>query len=72
MNGPLEENARADKTARTSPDVLTRWTAVAETIGIDAVGAAMGIRLSTCQECTVRTLVTLAFPDVRSQHGVHP
>ena len=41
MNGPLEENARADATARTRPDVLTRRTGSAPMTGRDAVGAAM-------------------------------
>jgi hypothetical protein len=41
MNGPLEEKARADATASTRPDVLTRCAGTAEMIGREAVERAM-------------------------------
>ena len=47
--GPLEENARADATASTRPDVLTRRTGSALITGRDAVGAAMAE--SGCHRC---------------------
>jgi hypothetical protein len=41
MKGPLEENASAETTASTRPDVLNRRTGATEISGMDAVGAAM-------------------------------
>jgi hypothetical protein len=72
MNGPLEENAKAETTASMSPDVLTRRTGSVEITGSEAVGAAMAeIRLSgvncvytgdtkasPCQESTWFSFVT--------------
>ena len=72
MNGPLEEKASADASARIRPDVLTRCVDRAPMTGSDAVGAAMAVSVDReLSGVKSVTLVTIAAAPVRSQHGLH-
>ena len=70
MNGPLDEKARADATAMTSPVVRRRGDATTGVItGSEAVETVMGgIRLSGVKCAYTGDSIG---EDVRSQHGFH-